>query len=212
MSKRFKHRDHSFIADYITHYRDNTTKKEKETMKALHEKYDCKDESIPPLSQREQEHLTYLMVLNEYNSAKHKRTSYRKYGALTIIISGIVFLALIFSLETKIEFLVLWVISILYCVVVMIRAEYRYNTFKNFLGIADEFDYYGMDDDEEDEEVGTAPPVLKNEAAVTVPAAASDGKAVNPEVMKAGAEQKKPEPNPMPPPQYSKSRPKHYRK
>lgn len=102
------------------------------------------------------------MVLDEYNSAKKKRTSYRKYGALFIIISGIVFLTLIFSLETKIEFLTLWVISIFYCVAVMIRAEYRYHIYKEFLGIADEFDYYGMDGEEDEPE--DPPPIPQTPA------------------------------------------------
>ena len=46
MSKRFKHRDHSFIADYITHYRDNTTKKEIEGFKDLGKMDDMEIETI----------------------------------------------------------------------------------------------------------------------------------------------------------------------
>lgn len=94
----------------------------------------------PPLSVREREHLTYLRILSEYNKAKDKRTNYKHYGFAFIIVSGLVFLALMFSLETKIEFLCLWIVTILYCVVVMIRADYRYHTFKEYLDIADEDD------------------------------------------------------------------------
>ena len=152
MPRKKNFSDRSYILDKISKYRDNSTKNEKAIMDELHEKYDSKDPSIPPLSQSEIEHLTYLRVLDEYNTAKQKRTSYRKYGAWTIIILGILFLTLIFSLEAKIEFLVLWVASIFYCVAVMIRAEYRYHMFKEFLGIADEFDYYEIQEDDDENE------------------------------------------------------------
>ncbi len=147
-----KEKEESFIPENASKYKDNTRKKDKDAVDSLHREFDSKDADIPPLSQQEQEHLTYLMVLDEYNSAKRKRNNYRRYGALAIIISGIVFLALIFSLETKIEFLSLWVVTIIYCVAVMISAEYNYHRFKVFLGIADEYDYYGMDSDEDEGE------------------------------------------------------------
>lgn len=154
-----------YIPDQASKYKDNTTRHEKETVEALHREYDSKNTAIPPLSQSEQEHLTYLAVLSEYNRAKAKRTNYRKYGAMFIIISGIVFLALIFSLDLKIEFLCIWVASIFYCVTVMIRAEYQYHTFKEFLGIADEFDYYGIDEDEiEPESPPPIPPAVSDPA------------------------------------------------
>ncbi len=96
----------------------------------------------PPLSQREQEHLTYLRVLRKYNDAKVKRIHYRRYGTLFILISAFVFLALMFSLSTKILFLCLWIVTVLYCVFLMIRADYRYHCYKEMLGIADESDEY----------------------------------------------------------------------
>ena len=99
-------------------------------------------EENPLLSQREQEHLTYLRVLRKYNDAKVKRIHYRRYGTLFILISALVFLALIFSLSTKILFLCLWIVTVLYCVFLMIRADYRYHCYKEMLGIADENDEY----------------------------------------------------------------------
>ncbi len=107
---------------------------------------------IPPLSQREQEHLTYLNVYMLYNEAKDKRLKYKRFGALFIIISGLVFLALMFSLESKIELLCLWIITIIYCVTMMIRADYKYCLYKNMLGVCDEFDLSELDegDDEDD--------------------------------------------------------------
>lgn len=92
------------------------------------------------------EHQVFINVLQAYDEAKSKRDKYKKYGPLFVIISGIVFLALIFTLSRKIEFLILWVITDLICVALMIRAEYVFNQFKEILGIIkkeDEEDYLG---------------------------------------------------------------------
>ena len=92
------------------------------------------------------EHQVFINVLQAYDEAKSKRDKYKKYGPLFVIISGIVFLALIFTLSKKIEFLILWVITDLICVALMIRAEYVFNQFKEILGIIkkeDEEDYLG---------------------------------------------------------------------
>ncbi len=107
---------------------------------------------IPPLSQREQEHLTYLSVYELFNEAKIKKIRYKRLGCLFILLSGLVFLILMFSLESKIEFLVLWIITVIYCVVIMIRADYKYDLYKNLLGICDEFDLSELDDEEGEEE------------------------------------------------------------
>lgn len=169
MSKKKIISENISIPESDSVYKDNTTEQEKKIVSALHQEFDSKNSDIPPLSQQEQEHLTYLAVLAEYNIAKRKRTNYRKYGAVAIVVSGVAFLALIFSLEAKIEFLCLWIVTILGCVAVMIRAEYTYHRFKVMLGIADEYDYYGMDEDDDEEE---APPVRqkKNTAAAAAPA------------------------------------------
>lgn len=107
-------------------------------------------EEIPPLSQSEREHLTYLRVLEEYNIARDRRQRYKSIGVWFIIISGIIFLTLIFSLEAKILFLCLWIITILCCVAMMIRADYKYDTFKEYLGFADELDFIEKEEEEED--------------------------------------------------------------
>ena len=94
------------------------------------------------------EHQVFINVLQAYDEAKKKREKYKKYGPLFVIISGIVFLALIFTLSKKIEFLILWVITDLICVALMIRAEYVFNQFKEILGIVKKED----DEDFEEEE------------------------------------------------------------
>lgn len=108
---------------------------------------------IQPLSQAEQEHLTYLSVYEKYNDYKKKRVTWKRGGALFIIISGLVFLTLMFSLESKIGFLVLWIITIILCVAFMIRTDYMYNEYKNMLGICDEFDMHDIESDEADKTV-----------------------------------------------------------
>ncbi len=109
--------------------------------------------SIPPLSQKEREHLTYLRILSEYHEAKEKRIRYKRIGSVFIIVSALVFVALIFGLDSKIQFMCLWIIVIIYCVIVMVRADYRYNFYKEILEIRDE-----IDEEEEDTENSIAEP------------------------------------------------------
>lgn len=118
---------------------------------------------IPALSQTEQEHLTYLSVYELYNDAKVKRTRYQRYGSLFIIISGLIFLTLMFSLESKIEFLCLWIVTIIYCVVLMIRADYKYNLYKDMLGLCDEFDEYEIEKIEDDNKPPETEPVYSSQ-------------------------------------------------
>lgn len=86
-----------------------------------------------------QEHLTYLKIKNDYEEAKRKRLSYKKYGTIFIIISGILFLTLMFSLDNKIAFLILWVITDFWCAALMIRADYKYHKYAEYLGVEDEY-------------------------------------------------------------------------
>lgn len=85
------------------------------------------------------EHLTYLKVKAEYEEAKRKRLKYKRFCVSYVLISGIVFLSLMFSLESKIGFLILWVITDFCCAAVMIHADYRYHVYADYLGIEDEF-------------------------------------------------------------------------
>ncbi|MBR2279812.1 MAG: hypothetical protein IJ903_02635 [Ruminococcus sp.] len=96
------------------------------------------------------EHLTYLKIQKEYEEAKEKRLKYRRFGALFILLSGIIFLTLMFSLENKIAFLILWVITDFYCAALMIRADYKYHKFADYLGIKDEYTNYKKDEEKEE--------------------------------------------------------------
>lgn len=93
------------------------------------------------------EHQVFLNVTKAYEEAKQKRENYKKKGPLFVALSGIAFLALMFTLDSKIEFLILWVLTILFTVYLMVRAEYHYHKFQIMLGIIDE-----QKDDGEDEE------------------------------------------------------------
>lgn len=120
----------------------------------IHKK--SRNDIAPPLSKQESEHLTYMRVKAKYDEFSEKRVRYNKVGILFMIISAFVFLALMFSLETKIEFLTLWILTILICIAVLIRTDYRYNWYKELLGLADEFDKIEFDFDEEETKEGTS--------------------------------------------------------
>lgn len=81
------------------------------------------------------EHSVFLNVQAAYEEAKRKRENYKKIGPVFVAVSGIVFLTLIFTLENKITFLIFWVITVLYTVALMIRAEYKYHQFQGYLGL-----------------------------------------------------------------------------
>lgn len=84
------------------------------------------------------EHGVSQKMIEIFKETKKKRDNYKKYGPLFIIVSGILFLTLMFSLDSKIFFLILWVISVVYCVALMIRAEYRYCEWAKILGLIKE--------------------------------------------------------------------------
>lgn len=82
--------------------------------------------------------LVFKNVAQAYEEAKRKREKYKKVGPIFVLVSGIIFLALIFTLENKITFLIFWVITILYTVALMIRTEYKYHLFRRYLGLTNE--------------------------------------------------------------------------
>ena len=82
--------------------------------------------------------LVFQNVARAYEEAKHKREKYKKIGPVFVLVSGIIFLTLIFTLENKITFLIFWVITILYTVALMIRTEYKYHLFRRYLGLKEE--------------------------------------------------------------------------
>ena len=94
------------------------------------------------------EHKVSQEVIELFKEQKRKRDNYKKYGPLFVIVSGIVFLTLMFSVDSKITFLILWVLSDFYCAALMIRAEYRYHQFAKVLGFIDEVE--DKFDEEED--------------------------------------------------------------
>ncbi len=109
-----------------------------------------KNKAVP---QSEQEHLTYLAVYKKYEEYNQKRFKYRKAGVAIIILSLIVLVLLMLSNAMKVIALILWITVIISCIAVMITADYRYDTYKEMLGLKDELD----DELEDDEEYGEPP-------------------------------------------------------
>ena len=81
------------------------------------------------------EHQVFINVLKAYDDAKRKRDKYKKIAPFFVIISGVVFLTLIFTLSRKVDFLIIWILTFIIFAVLMIRAEYVFNQFKEILGI-----------------------------------------------------------------------------
>ena len=99
------------------------------------------------------EHKVSQEVIKLFKEQKRKRDNYKKYGPLFILISGVVFLTLMFSLESKITFLFLWVASVLYCAALMIRAEYRYHQYAKMLGFIKDIEEEIVEEKDNEENV-----------------------------------------------------------
>lgn len=76
---------------------------------------------------------------------KDKRYKYRTAGAVFVIVSALVYLTLMFVLPDKVLFLILWIITILWCVALMLRSDYQYNMYREMLELPE------TDSEEEDE-------------------------------------------------------------
>ncbi|MBQ3969053.1 MAG: hypothetical protein II685_01050 [Clostridia bacterium] len=108
-------------------------------------------ENIPgliknPKSRQDHEHNAYLRLLHEYNNFRRKRNNCRKVGMLVIILLAVLFLIMMFSLDSKVLFLTLWVISIFVSVFVIIRIDYRCYKYAAILGINDNEEELEMTD------------------------------------------------------------------
>ena len=120
------------------------------------------DEAIEEIGDPDKE-LVFKNVAKAYEEAKRKREKYKKIGPIFVLVSGIIFLALIFTLENKITFLIFWVITILYTVALMIRTEYKYHQFRKYLGLIDE----GTGEESTEDEMVESQPEESTEAEAT---------------------------------------------
>lgn len=89
--------------------------------------------SSQKLSQLEIEHRTFLIVSKKLMEYERKRLNYRKYGTIFIICSALVFLALMFSQDLKVLFLILWIVTVVFCVALMLRADYMYDMYYHMI-------------------------------------------------------------------------------
>lgn len=102
-----------------------------------------------------QERRTFKKLQEQYGEFSRKRPQYIKYGLLSIFIIPIVFLVLMFSLESKLIFLVLWIISLIACAVFLIVVEYKDYWYRQLLGLNNE------KESENTEEPEDCPPLLE---------------------------------------------------
>ena len=121
---------------------------------AIEEEITLSPDTIAEIGEPDKE-LVFKNVAKAYEEAKRKREKYKKIGPIFVLVSGIIFLALIFTLENKITFLIFWVITILYTVALMIRTEYKYHQFRKYLGLNDE--EAGEEESTEDEAAESQP-------------------------------------------------------
>lgn len=99
---------------------------------------ESEDKYSPLLTKRDIEHNTYLRVKSEYTEMMEKRDRVNKTGIIFIAASAVVFLALMFSLESKLVFLALWITTIIFTVSFLIHNEYRIYRLRIYLGYEDE--------------------------------------------------------------------------
>lgn len=88
-----------------------------------------------PVTTHDKEHNAYLRLMHEYKAEYAKRERCIKVGVLLIVISAVVFLTLMFSLDSKTFFLSLWIIFIISGIAVMTRIDYRCYKYEKILGI-----------------------------------------------------------------------------
>ena len=93
-----------------------------------------------PSTQQDYEHNAYLRLLHEYDNFVKKRQKCRKVGIFVIVLLAALFLILMFSVDSKVLFLSLWVISIFISVFIIIRIDYRCYKYATILGIDDNDD------------------------------------------------------------------------
>ena len=90
------------------------------------------------------ENRVYKRICDKYDEfQQHHKRCINTCIALLILVP-LVFVALMIGLETKLEFMVLWIVSILAIIAVIIYIEYRDYWYKQMLE---------LDENEEDEEI-----------------------------------------------------------
>lgn len=88
-----------------------------------------------PVRTEAQQQKTFHQLTENYREFSRKRPQYIKYGLLSIFILPLVFLVLMFSLESKLIFLTLWIVSIIACSAFLIVVEYKDYWYRQLLGI-----------------------------------------------------------------------------
>ncbi len=87
------------------------------------------------MNKSDDEKSVYIKLLNSYKNFRESYPKLIKSGFLAIIIIPIIFLLLMFSLDTKIVFLILWIVSIIICAIFIIIIEYTDYHYREILNI-----------------------------------------------------------------------------
>lgn len=100
---------------------------------------DYSNDKVNSLSQSECEHLTYLRTLEMYENLKEKRRAFKRYGPVFILCSAVFFLFLMFTFDSRIQFLCLWIFTTFMCVFFMAKSDWNCYVFEKLLGKRSEY-------------------------------------------------------------------------
>lgn len=98
------------------------------------------------LTQEEQKDRLYQLIVDEYSEYCSRRPIYIKAGLYSMVIIPLIFLVLMFSLDSKIIFLVLWIISLIAIAAFLIYQEFVNYRYRNLLSL----DYQPLEDESGD--------------------------------------------------------------
>lgn len=99
------------------------------------QKREIQEKNQCALTQEEQKNRLYHLIMDEYDEYCRRRPIYIKAGLYSIVIIPLIFLVLMFSLDSKIIFLVLWIISLLSIAAFLIYEEFVNYRYRNLLSL-----------------------------------------------------------------------------
>ena len=114
-------------------------------------------------------------VTEKYEEYSRKRKLYRTFSLWCIVVSALIMVSLMLTLEGKIVFLLLWIAVIIGCVSLMLHTDHQYEIYAKILFLNAE----GTDEDEDEDiapELSEPPKSFDGENADTDSPKLSDGK------------------------------------
>ena len=112
-------------------------------------------------------------VTEKYEDYSRKRKLYRTFSLWCIVVSALIMVSLMLTLEGKIVFLLFWIAVIIGCVSLMLHTDHQYEIYAKILFLNAE----GTDEDEDiAPELSEPPKIVDGENADTDSPKLSDGK------------------------------------